>query len=88
MAIKYNKNSSHNGFKKGYTPWNKNYTKYTNSKLKDISLKKKGIKHSEETKKKMSLSHLGEKNLNTLCTRCNIKICRDREYWTNYFNNL
>ena len=27
-----------------------------------------------------------EKNLNTLCRRCNIKINRDREYWTNYFN--
>ena len=28
-----------------------------------------------------------ENNLNTLCLRCNIKINRDREYWTNYFNN-
>lgn len=26
-----------------------------------------------------------EENLNTLCVRCNTKICRDREYWTNYF---
>jgi len=27
-----------------------------------------------------------EKNLNTLCLGCNIKINREREYWTNYFN--
>lgn len=27
-----------------------------------------------------------ENNLNTLCQRCNIKICRQREFWTNYFN--
>lgn len=26
-----------------------------------------------------------ENNLNTLCLRCNVKINRDREYWTNYF---
>ncbi|MBP7118925.1 hypothetical protein KBA63_02455 [Candidatus Woesebacteria bacterium] len=24
-------------------------------------------------------------NLNTLCLRCNVKINRDRDYWTNYF---
>ncbi len=27
-------------------------------------------------------------NLNTLCLRCNVKINREREYWTNYFQNL
>lgn len=27
-----------------------------------------------------------ESNLNTLCIRCNVKINRDRDYWTNYFN--
>lgn len=26
-----------------------------------------------------------EENLNTLCVRCNVKINREREYWTNYF---
>jgi len=26
-----------------------------------------------------------ESNLNTLCLRCNVKINRNREYWTNYF---
>jgi len=26
-----------------------------------------------------------EENLNTLCLRCNVKINREREYWTNYF---
>lgn len=29
-----------------------------------------------------------ERNLNTLCASCNIKINREREYWTNYFNTL
>lgn len=29
-----------------------------------------------------------ENNLNTLCLRCNVKINRERDYWTNYFNNL
>ena len=24
-------------------------------------------------------------NLNTLCLRCNVKINRERDYWTNYF---
>ena len=28
-----------------------------------------------------------KENLNTLCLRCNVKINREREYWTNYFNN-
>jgi hypothetical protein len=28
-----------------------------------------------------------ENNLNTLCVRCNVKINRQREYWTNYFSN-
>lgn len=27
-------------------------------------------------------------NLNTLCLKCNVKINREREYWTNYFNNI
>jgi hypothetical protein len=27
-----------------------------------------------------------EDNLNTLCVRCNTKINREREYWTDYFN--
>ncbi len=25
------------------------------------------------------------KNLNTLCLRCNVKINRERDYWTGYF---
>jgi hypothetical protein len=29
-----------------------------------------------------------EENLNTLCLRCNIKINRERDYWTNYFNTI
>lgn len=29
-----------------------------------------------------------KENLNTLCLRCNVKINRKREYWTQYFNNL
>lgn len=30
-------------------------------------------------------SNCDESNLNTLCIRCNVKINRDRDYWTNYF---
>ena len=30
-------------------------------------------------------NNLSEKNLNTLCLRCNIQINREREYWTSYF---
>lgn len=26
-----------------------------------------------------------ESNLNTLCMKCNVKINRERDYWTNYF---
>ena len=29
-----------------------------------------------------------ETNLNTLCLRCNVKINKEREYWTNYFNTI
>ena len=28
-----------------------------------------------------------EGNLNTLCLRCNVRINRDRDYWTNYFKS-
>jgi len=29
-----------------------------------------------------------EENLNTLCLRCNIKINKERDYWTNYFTYI
>ena len=31
-------------------------------------------------------NNCSEDNLNTLCLRCNLKINRQREYWTDYFN--
>jgi hypothetical protein len=31
-------------------------------------------------------NNCSEKNLNALCLRCNVKINRERDYWTNYFN--
>ncbi len=31
-------------------------------------------------------NNCSENNLNTLCVKCNTKICRERDYWTNYFN--
>jgi hypothetical protein len=47
----------------------------------------------EELNQVLSVNHIDfnknnckESNLNTLCLRCNIKINREREYWTNYFN--
>jgi len=47
----------------------------------------------EEFNRSLSVNHINfnkedcrEKNLNTLCIRCNTKICRDRDYWTNYFS--
>lgn len=46
----------------------------------------------EELNRVLSVNHIdfdknncNENNLNTLCMRCNVKINRDREYWTNYF---
>jgi hypothetical protein len=39
------------------------------------------VNHIDFNKKNCS-----ERNLNTLCRRCNVKINREREYWTNYFN--
>lgn len=46
----------------------------------------------EELNRVLSVNHIDfdknnckENNLNTLCQRCNIKINREREYWTNYF---
>jgi len=49
----------------------------------------------EELNRVLSINHIDfdknnckENNLNTLCTICNVKICREREYWTEYFNNL
>lgn len=49
----------------------------------------------DEINRVLSVNHIDfdknncqESNLNTLCLKCNTKICRDREYWTNYFNQL
>ena len=49
----------------------------------------------EELNRVLAVNHIDfnkdnckENNLNTLCLRCNTKINREREYWTNYFNNL
>lgn len=46
----------------------------------------------EELNQKLCVNHIdfnknncNESNLNTLCLRCNVKINREREYWTNYF---
>ena len=46
----------------------------------------------EELNRVLAVNHIDfdknnckESNLNTLCVRCNVKINRDREYWTNYF---
>lgn len=38
------------------------------------------VNHIDFDKKNCS-----ESNLNTLCLRCNVKINREREYWTNHF---
>jgi hypothetical protein len=47
----------------------------------------------EELNRVLSVNHIDfnknnckESNLNTLCLRCNIKICKERDYWTDYFN--
>jgi hypothetical protein len=49
----------------------------------------------EELNRVLCVNHIdfnknncGEKNLNTLCLRCNIRINREREYWTNFFQNV
>jgi len=49
----------------------------------------------EELNRVLSVNHKDfdknnckEENLNTLCIRCNVKINRERDYWTNYFKNL
>lgn len=49
----------------------------------------------EELNRVLCVNHIdfkkdnySEKNLNTLCLKCNVQINRDRDYWTNYFNNL
>ena len=55
-------------FKEGHTPWNKGLTKETDKRLRisgqKISVKNKGKSHpqSEESKKKISLSKIGDKN--------------------------
>lgn len=48
----------------------------------------------EELNRVLSINHIDfnkknciEKNLNTLCLRCNVKINRERDYWTEYFNS-
>ena len=48
----------------------------------------------EELNRVLSVNHKNfdkndcrEENLNTLCLRCNVKINRERDYWTDYFNN-
>ena len=49
-------------FHKGQVPWNKGLTKETDIRVKKISESKKGEKRSEETKKRISESMLGDKN--------------------------
>lgn len=46
----------------------------------------------EELNRVLAVNHIDfnkqnykENNLNTLCMRCNVKINRERDYWTNYF---
>lgn len=48
----------------------------------------------EELNRVLCVNHIdfdknncSESNLNTLCLRCNVKINRQRDYWTDYFNN-
>ena len=49
----------------------------------------------EDLNQVLSVNHIDfdknnckESNLNTLCSRCNTKINRDRDHWTNYFNTI
>lgn len=49
----------------------------------------------EELNQVLAVNHIDfnknnnkEENLNTLCCRCNVKINRERDYWTNYFNRI
>ncbi len=44
---------------------------------------KLGVHHIDYNK-----SNLSEDNLITLCRSCNIKVNRNREYWTNYFKGV
>jgi hypothetical protein len=46
----------------------------------------------EEFNRVLSVNHIDfnkhnckKKNLNTLCLRCNVKINRERDYWTDFF---
>lgn len=48
----------------------------------------------EELNRRLSVNHIdfdknncSESNLNTLCLRCNVKINRERDYWTSYFQH-
>ncbi|OGL46474.1 MAG: hypothetical protein A2W05_07155 [Candidatus Schekmanbacteria bacterium RBG_16_38_10] len=48
----------------------------------------------EELNRVLCINHIDfdknnckENNLNTLCLRCNVKINREREYWSDYFIN-
>lgn len=59
-----------------------------------ILCKKTEREELEELNRVLCVNHIdfnknncSENNLNTLCTRCNIKINRERDYWTNYFQN-
>ena len=49
----------------------------------------------EELNRVLCVNHIdfdknncNENNLNTLCVRCNIKINKNRQFWTDYFNQL
>lgn len=49
----------------------------------------------EEINMVLSVNHIDfnknncrDDNLNTLCLRCNVRINREREYWTNYFKSV
>ena len=49
----------------------------------------------EDFNRVLSVNHIdfdknncNPQNLNTLCLKCNVKINKERDYWTNYFNIL
>lgn len=45
-------------FKKGYTPWNKGETKESNPLVKEIAEKRKGKKHSDSVRERISKNNV------------------------------
>lgn len=74
--------------KKGSIPWNKNLTKETDERVNVYSMKAIGRKPTNETRKKISKSHLGKKRVFTEEHKQNMRVPKSQQGRENIRNAI